>query len=74
MPGTRCFVLFVVAMGVLEQMGLPKNHIGVIFLLATVAVYAGIGMLSRTSDPSSTTSRAGACRRCTTAWRPRPTG
>jgi len=45
------FVLFVAAMGILERMGMPKNYIGFVFLLAPVAVYAGIGMLSRTSDP-----------------------
>ena len=37
-------------LAVLEQVGLPRNWIGLIFLLATVALYAGIGVMSRTSD------------------------
>jgi len=31
-------------------MGLPRNWIGLIFLLATVGLYAGIGIMSRTTD------------------------
>ena len=45
------FGLFVAAMALLEQMGLPRRIVGVGFLLATVAVYAGIGMACRTADP-----------------------
>ena len=48
---TTGFVLFVFAVGVLEHWGLSRNGIGYIFLAATVFVYAGIGMMSRTSDP-----------------------
>jgi cation/acetate symporter len=47
---TLGFIGFVAAVAVLEQMGLPKSWIGYLFLLATVTLYAGIGMLSRTSD------------------------
>ncbi len=47
---TGGFVVFVVVLGILEQMGLPKNWIGFIFLLATVGLYAGIGIMSRTTD------------------------
>ncbi|WP_341892913.1 sodium:solute symporter family protein [Variovorax sp. YR752] len=47
---TGGFIAFVVVLAVLEQMGLPRNWIGFIFLLATVALYAGIGIMSRTSD------------------------
>jgi len=47
---TGGFVLFVVALAILEQMGLPRQTIGFIFLLATVALYAGIGIMSRTND------------------------
>ena len=47
---TGGFFLFVVALAILEQMGLPKNWIGFIFLLATVGLYAGIGIMSRTTD------------------------
>ena len=44
------FVLFVGALAVLEQMGLPRRWIGFIFLLATILLYAGIGIMSRTTD------------------------
>jgi cation/acetate symporter len=37
-------------LAILEQMGLPRQWIGFIFLLATVALYAGIGIMSRTTD------------------------
>ncbi|HKX95942.1 MAG TPA: cation acetate symporter, partial [Methylibium sp.] len=47
---TGGFVIFVVALAILEQMGLPRSTIGFIFLLATVALYAGIGIMSRTND------------------------
>ncbi|HWH73141.1 MAG TPA: VC_2705 family sodium/solute symporter [Methylibium sp.] len=47
---TGGFVIFVVALAILEQMGLPRQAIGFIFLLATVALYAGIGIMSRTND------------------------
>jgi cation/acetate symporter len=44
------FVLFVGVLAGLEQLGLPRRWIGVVFLLATVGLYAGIGILSRTTD------------------------
>ena len=44
------FIVFVIVLAVLEQMGLPRNWIGFIFLIATVLLYAGIGVMSRTSD------------------------
>ncbi|MCW5666432.1 MAG: VC_2705 family sodium/solute symporter [Piscinibacter sp.] len=47
---TGGFIVFIVVLAVLEQMGLPRNWIGFIFLLATVALYAGIGIMSRTTD------------------------
>ena len=47
---TGGFVAFVVVLGILEQMGLPRNYIGFIFLIATVLLYAGIGVMSRTTD------------------------
>jgi cation/acetate symporter len=47
---TGGFVAFILVLAVLEQMGLPRNWIGFIFMLATVALYAGIGIMSRTSD------------------------
>ena len=47
---TGGFLAFVVALAILEQMGLPKSWIGFTFLLATVGLYAGIGIMSRTTD------------------------
>src|ERR671912_2741432 len=47
---TGGFVVFVIVLAIAEQMGLPRNWIGYIFLLATVGLYAGIGVMSRTSD------------------------
>ena len=47
---TGGFMLFVVALAILEQMGLPRNWIGYLFLAATVFLYAGIGVMSRTND------------------------
>jgi cation/acetate symporter len=49
---TGGFIAFVIVLAVMEQMGLPRSWIGFIFLLATVALYAGIGIMSRTSDAS----------------------
>jgi len=48
---TCSFVLFVVALAALEQMGLPRQWIGFTFLLGTTGLYAGIGIMCRTSDP-----------------------
>jgi cation/acetate symporter len=47
---TGGFIAFVIVLAILEQMGLPRSWIGFIFLLATVALYAGIGIMSRTTD------------------------
>lgn len=47
---TGGFIAFVLVLAVLEQMGLPRTWIGFIFLLATVGLYAGIGIMSRTTD------------------------
>ncbi len=47
---TGGFLAFVIVLAILEQMGLPKNWIGYIFLAATVLLYGGIGVMSRTSD------------------------
>jgi cation/acetate symporter len=44
------FLAFVGLLAVLEQIGLPRRWIGVIFLLATVGLYAAIGVVSRTTD------------------------
>ena len=47
---TGGFITFVVVLAIFEQMGLSRQWIGFVFLFATVALYAGIGIMSRTSD------------------------
>ncbi len=47
---TGGFFAFVIALAILEQMGLSRQWIGFIFLLATIGLYAGIGIMSRTND------------------------
>ena len=47
---TGGFIGFVVLLSILEQMGVPNKMLGYIFLGVTVLLYAGIGILSRTSD------------------------
>ena len=47
---TGGFVAFVIILSILEQMGLPRTTIGYVFLAATVLLYAGIGVMSRTND------------------------
>jgi len=49
---TVSFVAFVGLIATLERFGLSKRWIGVIFLLATVSLYAVIGVISRTTDPT----------------------
>ena len=47
---TGGFIAFVIVLGIAEQMGLTRAWIGYIFLGATVLLYAGIGVMSRTND------------------------
>lgn len=47
---TLGFISFVVILGIAEQMGMPRTYIGYAFLIATVLLYAGIGIMSRTLD------------------------
>ncbi len=47
---TGGFFVFVIALAILEQIGLSREWIGFIFLIATIALYAGIGIMSRTTD------------------------
>ena len=47
---TGGFIAFVILLAIAEQLGLPRAWIGYIFLFATVGLYAGIGVMSRTSD------------------------
>ena len=43
-------IVFIVLLATLERMGWPRSWIGGTFLIATVAVYAAIGLMSRTTD------------------------
>ena len=45
-------LLFIFVLGVMERTGWPRSWIGGTFLIATVAVYAAIGLMSRTTDES----------------------
>src|SRR5687768_1823815 len=47
---TGGFLIFLVVLAIAEQLGLSRKYIGYAFLFATVALYAGIGIMSRTSD------------------------
>lgn len=46
------FVIFLIALAILEKEGFPRVWIGYLFMFATIVLYAGIGVLSRTSDVS----------------------
>src|SRR5690606_19248205 len=48
---TAGFVLLIVLLALAEVAGMARNWIGYIFLLITVSLYAGIGIMCRTSDP-----------------------
>ncbi|MGH6637104.1 MAG: sodium:solute symporter family protein [Polaromonas sp.] len=47
---TGGLVLFVALLAGLERMGLPRLWIGTAFLLATIVLYAAIGVMSRTTN------------------------
>ena len=47
---TGGFVLFLFTLAVAEFMGMPEQWIGWVFMAATISLYAGIGIMSRTSD------------------------
>ncbi len=49
---TGGFLAFIIVLAIAEQMGLSRQYIGFVFLVATVLLYAGIGFMSRTSDAS----------------------
>ena len=50
-PGTRVgFIVFLIVLAIAEQLGLSRQYIGYAFLFATIALYAGIGIMSRTAD------------------------
>ncbi len=49
---TVCFIIFLLALAVLEKEGFPRAWIGYMFMFSTIVLYAGIGVISRTSDVS----------------------
>lgn len=49
---TGGFLLFIGALAVLEQHGMPPRWVGYAFLFFTIFMYAAIGIASRTSDVS----------------------
>lgn len=49
---TLGFILFLIALSILEKEGFPRVWIGYLFIFSTIVLYAGIGFISRTSDVS----------------------
>ena len=49
---TGGFIVFLIVLAIAEQMGMTRQWIGYCFLFATIALYAGIGIMSRTADPA----------------------
>jgi cation/acetate symporter len=49
---TLLFIAFLISLAVLEKEGVPRAWIGYLFMFATIILYAGIGVMSRTSDIS----------------------
>jgi cation/acetate symporter len=47
---TGGFIAFVILLGIGEALGMPRKYIGYCFLAATILLYAGIGVMSRTLD------------------------
>lgn len=47
---TGGFLVFLALLAIAEQMGMTRLWIGYCFLFATIALYAGIGIMSRTVD------------------------
>ncbi len=47
---TGGFILFLLAIALAEQLGMSRAWIGYWFLFATIALYAGIGWMTRTQD------------------------
>jgi cation/acetate symporter len=44
------FFIFLIVLTILEKEGVPRVWIGYLFMFATIVIYAGIGLVSRTSD------------------------
>src|SRR5215213_6688290 len=49
---TGGFITFLILLAIAEQMGLERKYIGYSFLFATIGLYAGIGIMSRTAEVS----------------------
>jgi cation/acetate symporter len=49
---TLCFGLFLGALAILENEGMPRQWIGHLYMFATIVLYATIGVVSRTSNVS----------------------
>jgi cation/acetate symporter len=47
---TGGFIAFLILLAIAEQMGMSRAWIGYCFLFATIALYAGIGIMSRTAE------------------------
>ncbi len=47
---TGGFLVFLVLLAIAEQLGLSRQYIGYAFLFATIGLYAGIGIMTRTAD------------------------
>ncbi len=47
---TGGFIAFLIALAIAEQVGMSKQWIGYWFLFATIGLYAGIGIMSRTAE------------------------
>lgn len=47
---TLGFLFFLISLVILEKEGVPRVWIGYLFMFATIVLYAGIGVTSRTSD------------------------
>ena len=50
---TGAFLLFFALMAILEQYGVKADTIGILFVAFTIVIYAGIGVLSRTTQLSA---------------------
>jgi cation/acetate symporter len=49
---TGCFAGFLISLALLEKEGMPRVWIGYMFMFATIVLYGGIGLASRTSNVS----------------------
>jgi cation/acetate symporter len=49
---TACLGLFLAALAILENEGMPRQWIGYLYMFATIVLYAIIGVVSRTSNVS----------------------